>query len=233
MFKARSRPKGMEFATCAACNNGTSAADLVAGFVSRLRPDDVIDDWEVQEAGKLRPMLELKAPGFLREFFRSNKNSPTWRRTSIGLLKPAIKISADGPLLRGYLTVFASKLGMALYREHIGTPLPRQGAAYSQWFLNAGLAQTTADSMLSFLPGSETLRQGRFHVDSQFVYRFNSDDKSIVAAFAKFHSGLYIFTITTSQPEKYPLSLNTETAAIVRPGELFDHMPAKGELFGR
>ena len=231
MFKTKSRPNGMVFATCAECNNGTSAADLVASFVSRLRPDDVVDDWEIKEAGALRPMLERKAPGFLKEFFRPDKNTTTWRRTSVGLLKPRVKVSADGPLVKGYLRVFASKLGMALYREHIGTPLAIEGAVYTQWFLNAGLAQATADAMLSILPAWGALRQGSFEVDNQFGYRFNSDDKSIVAALAKFHSGLYIFTIATSHPERYPLPVRGENTAILRPGELFDHMPPKGELF--
>jgi methylthioribose-1-phosphate isomerase len=50
---------------------------------------------------------------------------------------------------------------MALYREHVGKPLPLDGAVFSMWFLNAGLAQRSAEEMLRFLPDSGTLRQGR------------------------------------------------------------------------
>ena len=39
MFRGRVRPSGMEFAACQSCNNGTSAADLVASFVARISPD--------------------------------------------------------------------------------------------------------------------------------------------------------------------------------------------------
>lgn len=33
MFEGRHRPGGMEYAACADCNNGTSAADSVAAFL--------------------------------------------------------------------------------------------------------------------------------------------------------------------------------------------------------
>jgi hypothetical protein len=50
---------------------------------------------------------------------------------------------------------------MALYREYCGAALPLEGGVQTQYFLNAGLAQRTADAMLSMLPGMATLKQGK------------------------------------------------------------------------
>jgi hypothetical protein len=233
MFRGSSRPSGMEFAACAACNNGTSASDLVASFIARLRSDDVPDAWEIREANDRKSMLELKAPGVIRELFHPDKSRELWRSTGTGVLTRAVEVKADGPLLRGYLTTFATKMGMALYREHVGTPLPMHGAAFTQWFLNAGLAQKTGDTLLTILPGAGTLRQGTFQVGEQFAYRFNSDQRSIVAALVRFHQGLYVFTIATSEPEKYSLQRSGPTTAIARPGALNGLMPPKGRRFWR
>jgi hypothetical protein len=123
MFQAKSRLSGMEFASCSRCDNGTSAADLVASFFARISHDMTPNDWQVREMVDRKAILELKAPGVVRELFRPDKNHEIWQQTKAGFLK-LIKINADGPLLSGYLTVFASKLGMALFREHVGQPLP-------------------------------------------------------------------------------------------------------------
>src|SRR5690348_7895086 len=73
MFRDRLRPSGMEFATCQNCNNGTSAADLVASFVARLSPDIDDEAWRIIEAKERRGKLEQIAPGFLDEFFRLDR----------------------------------------------------------------------------------------------------------------------------------------------------------------
>jgi hypothetical protein len=39
MFRGRRRPKGLEFASCKNCNEGTGRADLVAALLSRVAPD--------------------------------------------------------------------------------------------------------------------------------------------------------------------------------------------------
>src|SRR4051812_33487027 len=105
MFKGRGRPHGMEFAACQNCNNGTSAADLVASFVARISPD--IDDkaWRIIEAKERRGKLEQIAPGFLNEFFRPDTSRSILLRKQ-GLLVPYVRMKADGPLLKGYLTTF-------------------------------------------------------------------------------------------------------------------------------
>jgi len=47
---------------------------------------------------------------------------------------------------------------MALYRDHIGVPLPLQGIVHTMWFTNAGLTNDIANGMLRVLPGGADLR---------------------------------------------------------------------------
>jgi hypothetical protein len=81
-----------------------------------------------------------------------------------------------------------AKLAMALYREHVGHALPLTGGVHTNWYLNAGLAQRTAEGILKTLPLGGTLRQGSFQVPEQFVYRYNCDGRTVVAALAGEHA---------------------------------------------
>jgi len=184
MFQGKARPSGLEFATCKGCNNGTSAADLVASYLARLSQTGDSTGWNVREARDRHHMLQIKAPGFLRELYREEKNRQVLEQSPSGLLTPRMEITADGPLLKAYLAVFAAKLGMALYREHIGEPMPATGGVQTLCFLNAGLSKEVASGTLRILPLRGTLKQGSFVVPEQFAYQYNCDEKSILAALA-------------------------------------------------
>lgn len=230
MFRAKSRPNGMEFPSCTFCNNGTGTADLVAGFVSRIRMEGSVTDWQLAESYNQLYGIGKKAPDFIREFFHPAKNREVWRRGSSGLLKKAVEIRADGPVAKGYLSTFASKLGMALFREHTGSPLPMHGKVFSRWFLNSGLSQRTADTILKILPGRATLTQGKWNVGDQFSYRYNTDERTIVAGLAAFHGGLFVHTIATTEPEKYLFFTGASgtggpSDAVAGPGDLAKLMP--------
>jgi hypothetical protein len=225
MFKGRQRPNGMEFACCSNCNNGTAEADLVAGFISRFSPQDVNIDTDtkfIEAYGRIE-MVNQRAPTILDELF-SEKDRIMWERNSKGVLTKKVVIQPDGPHLKAYLDVFSAKMGMALYQKYVGEPLPQTGAVDVRWFLNAGLGRETANQLLRMLPGYSSLRQdGRD--DDQFSYRYNTDCRSIVASLVKFHLGLSIFTIATSEPEKYPLPFFGSHGEVIRPGELVSRMP--------
>lgn len=231
MFRRRIRPYGLMFAGCAACNNGTSAADLVAGFIARLSPRYDQDDWKMVEARERGGMPEAQAPGFLAEFYDPRQQSMEWLPTPSGIRRRMIVMRQRGPLLRAYLDVFAAKLGMALYRYHCGHPLPLDGFVMSGTYLNAGLAPVVANAHLSIMPDQAGLRQGRHnHADDQFVYRFNTDGRSVVAALAQFHDGLYVSTMAFGTIDPYgqlPLAPHHRR---VQPGELLRMMPYRSRL---
>jgi hypothetical protein len=234
-FEARQRPKGLEFATCKSCNNGTRASDLATGFMARLRMfNGDVDDPLFKEAVSQIPTLDRLLPGFLAEVFdTSNTQDGVIDRD--GQRHEVTRIEARGPILAGALTTFGAKLGMALYREHIGGPLPLTGAVFVQPYLNAGLTQVQADKMLSILPATNTLRQGRREVSGQFAYAFNSDDRSIVMALASFQQNLHFLTLSTSDPDHYAATVERMFVARVAPGELLrprglpDFVPPAGK----
>jgi hypothetical protein len=231
MFQGKDRPGAMEFGSCKACNNGTGGADVVAAVISRLHPDHGEGSWQDKEIRKLIRPLDKFAPG-VREEISSGKHERGWiRRGGFGLMQPAVLVHADGPRLKAYLTIFAAKFAMALYREHVGVALGLDGAVWCQFQLNAGLTQEDVDARVAILPGYETLRQGRKKVGDQFLYRFNTDERSVVAAVAQFHRGLWLTVFASIDPRiiglfDKPEFLTPTASAIVRPGELLNLVPA-------
>jgi hypothetical protein len=216
----------MEFASCQACNNETSPADLVASFVARISPVATHNEWQTIEACEKKGKLEQIAPGFLSEFFQDSQSEHGLIRIN-GLLRRTIKIGADGPLTRTYLLVFSAKIAMAIYRERIGSALPLHGGVEVMTYLNAGLAQSQSDKFLSIMPASATLQQGSVQVGEQFFYRYNDDGHSIVAALVRFHQGLYVTFVATSNPSFYGFPLQGAHSTFVRPGEIMHLMPPK------
>jgi hypothetical protein len=142
MFRGRHRPNGLMFAGCAACNNGTSAADLVASFIARLSPRCDQAGWKIAEAKARAGILEAQAPGFLGEFLDPDRRRTRWLHRPNGISRPITVLDLSGPLTRAYLDVFAAKFGMALYRHHCGHPLPVDGFVMSGAYTNAGWRQT-------------------------------------------------------------------------------------------
>jgi hypothetical protein len=227
LFRTKARPRGMEFAACSKCNEGTRGADLVASFFARL--DRQGDKLLISEAVDRKAMLRMRAPGVLEELLRPGSEQRIWRNER-GVFQQMSYVQADGPLTRSYLTVFTAKFAMALYREHVGEALPLEGGVHTNWFLNAGLSQKAADTMLSIMPMVGTLTQGRFAVPEQFSYRFNTDGRSVVAALASFHSNFHVFVMAAADPKFYRLPLPLPLADFLQPGQLVGRLSRSGSL---
>jgi hypothetical protein len=229
LFLKRRRPSGLEFAACESCNHGTKGADAVAALFSRISPSDDDGFWQSDEGIRLRHTVDRDAPGLLEEAFDASLMRPQWVRGPSGLLTQKVILQAGGPLVKAYLDVFAAKLAMALYREHVGTPLPGEGGVQTIWYLNHGLSEEHAHAHLSILPAAATLRQGTFIVPEQFAYRYNCDDKSIFAALIGLNKNLHVFVIASSTPETFGLPAaipNAETAGnFMRPSQLLARLP--------
>lgn len=215
----------MEYPSCYSCNNGTSAADAVVAFFSRIDPlGNDPANWKVQESLGPLKSLDTLVPGFVDEFLNGQEAEDILGRTSSGLLVPLFK-TQSGPIAQALLTVFTAKLGMALYYEHTGEPLPLTGAVFTMYFLNAGLSQDVADRFLSILPTHNTLIQGtRRSATGQFDYRFNTDEKTIIGSLAHFHGNIHFFSLAMAEPENYPVE-HHPLSALVKPGELISRMP--------
>jgi hypothetical protein len=231
MFRAKHRPGAMEFGACNACNEGSRGADVAAAVIARLHPDHGEQSWQNEEIKSLIRPLDAFAPGVREEMSQPGTHEERWvpRRNS-RLMQRVVYVHARGPGLKAYLTIFAAKFAMALFREYTGGPLALNGASWCQFHLNAGITQEYLDGLVIKLPGFETLRQGRKHVGDQFNYRFNTDERTVVAALAQFHRGLWLTTFASTDPRIIDLFTKPEflalpTSAMVRPGELLRLVP--------
>jgi hypothetical protein len=220
MFRGRQRLSGLEFACCDECNNGTRAADLVAGFMARISPTNDVTEWNVEEAYQLIGKIADLAPDVIVEVFSPGKARRAWMRKPSGLIERVQVLQLDGPVLKSLMTVFTAKMGMALYREHVGSPLPMNGGVYTQFYFNHGLNRSQLEITLRILPASGNLTQGRRSSSGQFDYRYNCDDKSILMALCGFHSNLHVRALATATPEPYAHLLEEYNSDFVRPGEL-------------
>ena len=133
MFRDRQRPGGMEYGACKSCNEGTRGSDAVASWFARLHPDNDAASWQEKEIRKLKSAVNAKAPGVLEELSRPEKFDYGWG-TGFGsnVLRKFARVHADGPRVKAHLSIFGAKLGMALYREHIGVALPLDGAVWNR-----------------------------------------------------------------------------------------------------
>ncbi len=183
-----------------------------------------MSSWRAHEMLDLRRMLDMRAPGVLAEVLDKNKARPMLLERPSGLLVEKIQMRADGPLTKAYLDVFSAKLAMALFREHTGQALPLDGRIETLWFLNGGLPEVTAHTLLTILPEHKTLVAGRHHVAEQFAYRFNTDESEIVAALVGFHSNFHVFALASSNAIYEGIKSPTGTHKC-RPGELISMMP--------
>lgn len=126
MFRNSHRPSGMEFGTCVDCNNGTRGSDAVAMLLAHLPPLHVgRTSWQAKRLEELKSTVRQHAPGILEEIGAPNKHHYEWMRPNGSeIARRAVRVSMDGPLVAAHLSVFGAKLGMALYREHVGSAIP-------------------------------------------------------------------------------------------------------------
>lgn len=231
MFRERQRPGFMEYGCCITCNGRTRGSDAVAAFLSRQHPDNADGGWQDKEGRKLISAIEAYAPGVREELTAHDKASYKWLpRAGSGILQRIIIVRADGPLLHGHLSAFGAKMAMALYREHVGEALPLDGAAWCQFSLNGGMTQADLEARIRILPLHETLRQGEKTVGDQFAYRYNCDGRTVVAAVAQFHRGLWLTMFASSDQRiislfETPNFLALPGSCLVRPGGIAALVP--------
>ncbi|CAL4868204.1 hypothetical protein MMA231_02479 [Asticcacaulis sp. MM231] len=222
MFTKKDRPPGMEFATCKACNNGTGKVDLVASLFARLSAGGALSENELRDLRKIRDGVMNNAPEVITEIL--SDNVPVAHNP---LLPNSAVVKGDLPVGIGstYLDVFSAKLGMAMFREYMGHRLPNFGNVHSAWFLSGGLDELGAQAFLEILPISTMLSQGAKKSGKQFNAAINTDNRRIVAVFARFHGGLSVFSIASIIPEVMAMEFPFPNAKKVYPGELLSMMP--------
>ncbi|MEP3523990.1 MAG: hypothetical protein ABJN24_01045 [Hyphomicrobiales bacterium] len=230
IFTDRLRPAGLMFAACKDCNNGSSGADFVANIFSRLSGRNEDEKfWASKEGKKAFAGLDKFAPEVRADTLRNHTAKPKWvLDANTGLYKSMISMELNSPILKNYLDVFAAKIGMTLFCEHVGNPLPLKGGVQTFWFLNEGINQKQVRAILKILPLHGKLKQGTFNSDGQFVYRYNCDGKSIFAALVLIRSDLIILVFAVSDLKFREcfdqLPLFERTANFMQPGHLLEKL---------
>ncbi|WP_321337383.1 hypothetical protein [Breoghania sp.] len=152
--------------------------------------------WQFEQMNRILPAVRRYAPRAYQEITSTEKAKARWMRNR-GLLRDVVEVKADGPSTVAHLDAFAGKMALAVFAELMGRPIELDGTLYTQWYLNAGLNQETYHAHLRMLPNFSELRQGRKTSAGQFWLHYNSDMKSIVAAFIVFHGNLSVMAIAS------------------------------------
>ena len=219
MFKCKNRPSGMEYGSCESCNNGTRTSDAIAAFIAHATIDTA---WKAERSEELLKTIIQQEPNFRTEFFRVEKRQDIYLPHPSGRIAPAKKVRVDGPIAIKHLTAFSAKLGMALFREHIGKPMSQNSGVYMSWFGTPTRDQTsTTKSILEKMPYKGELRQGKKQFDDQFVYCYFTAEDLILAATIKFHESLHINVVAVEDLAKPHLEASAFNGLIfVKFGEL-------------
>lgn len=226
MFKNKDRPGGMEYGCCAPCNHGSRTSDATAAFVAHSTSGD---DWKVPRLVELFGTIKLHEPDFPAEFFRSGNQRDIHLKQASGLITSAKKVRLDGPVVNRHLTIFSAKLGMALFREHTGEPMPENSGVFLNWFGTPSIEQSpSANALIDMLPELGELKQGTKQSKDQFIYHYLSDSKTVVAAFMRFHTSLHINVVAIADLAKYGRHLsNNNRLTLVKHGELLNLMKSE------
>lgn len=200
IFGPGQRPSGLEFASCEDCNHVSRASDAAASFFARVAPDHETDEQELRKAQSLLSTLTQIAPDFVRELFDPSKEETILAKGRSQLFGRMHRLTLDGPATTALMQAFGAKLGMALFREHTGSALPPDGRVYVQHYFNAGLYRREVEATVSILPMFAQLAQGRKQSGRMFSYRFNTDEKAILAAFCAFNDNLFFRIFAVSDP---------------------------------
>jgi hypothetical protein len=207
LFRAKHRPHGYEFAACKACNDSTRVADALVSFFARVPPSDQDSEpWQLEEANRLLTPIARQSKKLVIEIFKESSAIRSWLR-SRGLLQPVRAVTLEGPAVEAAMSAFGAKLGFSLYRHFVGKPMPLGGGVFTRHFFNVGPPPDAANAWLEILPGFERMEQGDWSSGNQFAYRFNTDKKSIVAAYVRLHGLVHYWIIAVADANFYAKDL--------------------------
>ncbi|GGZ45726.1 hypothetical protein [Asticcacaulis endophyticus] len=198
-------------------------ADQVAALYARLEAFDEMNDIASSEWKKLCLAIANNAPKLASEITASM--SPFYIKDKNGKFVEVYAAKMEGVLTKTYADIFSSKLGMALYREHVGEPLPLNGSVFSSHFFNVGASEEFISAVKEICPIVQTLSAGKFEVSGQFKYFLGTNHESLCVAYSQFRGNFSVFSVATSKPEILREALVSAGATELKPGELFSKMP--------
>ncbi len=218
MFRAKQRPKGLEFPSCQPCNNGTAHSDLVASTLGRAMVEEEADRGDVR---KLYEAMMNNTPAVVVELQRMRPIRQRQALRRLGVSPEFGMWTVDGPLVAGYMLTFAAKLDFALHFELFEARVPQEGGVYPLWFSNVqALEGELPQALLHFVPELRTLRQGLKHVGDQFLYSARKTQEGHNGLFyAQFRQAFAVAGVTALD-RSFFYNLDPNFSPIIKPGDL-------------
>ncbi|MER9892393.1 hypothetical protein NKJ40_09840 [Mesorhizobium sp. M0119] len=203
IFEGKHRPMGLEFGACRVCNEASREADLIVAMLSRIMPDSRTEAAR-QEVKRLIGAV-LRIPGFAQEVRPEMDQLGTLLRyRDIAAQLPSWNfLRIDGPIVAKAMTIFASKLGIAMHTATTRRILPLSGAVAVQWYSNLqAYEDKLPKEFLAMCGPGKTLRQGAFQVGDQFrVSSALPSDGLVSGHFAIFRDSFGILMGVAEQAE--------------------------------
>ena len=194
IFRQNQRPKGLEFPSCANCNQGTSPLDVVAAYMTQSFPG-ISNPKESAEWSKLFREVDRVAPGLHLEMHIPQKQLEI-RLLSMGIFDPNVAaFRANGPILSAYMQAFAAKVGFALHYEFTNKLVPNGGRVQVRWFTSEEMAYAKVPISLYDSVGTPlAMRQGKLSSKGVFEYGAGTyeNEPKINLYFAKFRAGFEV-----------------------------------------
>lgn len=220
MFRISQRPKGLEFPSCAVCNQGTSQLDVVATFMARTFPgiDGQSDEreWDqvMREVGRI-------APNLAKEMIMPRQEMQGMMLQE-GIFDPNLAVfRANGPILGAHMQAFAAKVGFALRYEDVGYPVPFKGGVQVRWFTSGEImAGTIPESLYESVGPINNLRQGKITSEGVFDYGWGDFTirPDVRLYYAKVRDAFSVAAFVADDRSKLPFP-STQLATF-SPGEL-------------
>ncbi|MFN3171439.1 MAG: hypothetical protein ACE37E_12210 [Hyphomicrobiales bacterium] len=229
IFRMSQRPKGLEFPSCAKCNQGTSHLDMAAAFMARTFPG-ISSEEDSNEWDRVMQEVSRVAPDLLSEMWMPREEMSAMLNNE-GITDPRMAaFRADGPILSAHMQAFGAKVGFALRFEDVGYPIPETGGAQVRWFTSGELYNgALPESLYASIGAIKIMRQGRITSDGAFEYGWGefTEHPSVRLYYAKVREAFAVAAFVTDEISNLPFP--ADQVATFQPGDL--SKPAQDRIY--
>lgn len=204
LFIDRLRWKGLEFPACTRCNHGSSTQDQVVAFFALAQRSAIHDD------EKLFSYAKKLGDGLV------NNHKEKWKILEY-FDDQTLSFKLNPQTQTAYLDPWAVKMALALWYEHKGEILSKNGRVLISWAFNGEYqAQEFAIEFAKNLTGIESLKQGMQDSEAQFAYSYGFTIEDKAAVFQLILQGSSIVNIVVfSDVSDLPERISTHSKAII------------------
>jgi hypothetical protein len=175
-FDLKLRPNDLVFPACTTCNRGSADLDQIAGFLTRMLPDQPRGSQTDNEQTKIIGAVIRKYPEVASALIPQTDFRQV-HRLNTAIPPNTVLLKMDDPYLHRVMHLFAAKAALALHYRKTGKPLSPTGIIYTSWYTNFQAIYANIPDMLARLfPNPETLEQGTWNVRGQFQFKSQQDE---------------------------------------------------------